>query len=141
MPLKSKQLSSNNGKKMFIVGEEWRNMPTSRKMESKVGPHKLASGSKPMSPMDRKQHGSNNGSGPGWPQAPKGIPSKVPLTSTEKKIISSSAKNSIPVMRKPLGSKSQPSIPKQSLDRRRELQESSKGKFLSRQQVSSKPQV
>lgn len=142
MPQKSKQLSSNNDKKVFNGRDERRSVPAARQIQPKVGPQKSNSVSKPMTSVDyRKRHGSNNESGHGRPQAPKALPTKVPMTSTEKKIIPPSAKNSMPVVRKPLPSKPQSSIPKQTLDRRRESQESSKGKLLSRQPMSSKPQV
>ncbi|KAL8117851.1 hypothetical protein AgCh_015665 [Apium graveolens] len=147
LPLKSKELSSNNGKRAINSRQESRAVPSDKQMRPKEarGPYNLSSASKATSMDYRKQSGSSNGTGPGRPQMPrpqmpKSLPHKTPNNSLEKRTSAPSAKRPVPVMHKPQQSKSQHSTPKQTLDRRRELQESQKGKPISRQPVS-KPQI
>ncbi|XP_017219543.2 uncharacterized protein LOC108196660 isoform X1 [Daucus carota subsp. sativus] len=181
LPLKSKEFSSNNGKKVLNSGEGSRAVPSDKQMKPR-GPHSSSSAGKPTTSMDyrkqngsnngmdyrkqngsnngmdyrkqngsnngmdyRKQNGSNNGIGPGRPQLsrpqmPKSLPPKTYNNSSERKSAPPSAKNASPVMHKPNVSRSQQSAQKQTLDRRRELQESLKGKPTSRQPVS-RPQI
>lgn len=147
LPLKSKELSSNNGKRVINSRQESRAVPSYKQMKPKEarGPHNLSSASKPTSMDYRKQNGSNNGTGPGRPQMSrpqmqKSVPHKTTNNSVEKRTIPPSAKKPVPVMHKPQQLKSQQSTPRQTLDRRREVQESLKGKPASRQPVS-KPQI
>lgn len=141
MPQKSK-VSSNIGK-MFNGRDERRVATAPRHMQLKAGPQKSGSFGKQVTAVDsQKCPSGNNGNGIGRPQAPKSLPAKIVMTSTDKKIIPPSAKNGIPVVRKPLPSKPRPSSSKLNLDQRRGLQACSKDKMLVRKQsMSTKPQV
>lgn len=116
-------------------------------MHSKVGSNKLASGSKSNSTMmdHRKQLGSNDGNGPGRPLLPKGLPSKMPASTLEKKASAPIRKSSMPVAHKPPASKLQPSISKQRVEQKKEIRapiQPNKAKLLPKQPVGlSKPQV
>lgn len=127
--------------------QESRAVPSDRQMKPKEarGPPNLSSASKPTSMDYRKQNGSNNVTGPGRsqmsrPQMQKNLQHKTPSNSLEKRTIPSSAKKPVSVMHKSQQLKSQQSTPKQILDRRRDVQESVKGRPTSRQPVS-KPQA
>ena len=115
-------------------------------MHPKVGSHKLTSASKPVlaSVEYRKRIGNSNGSGPGRPLGTKGLASKKPAVTTERKVPAAAAKSSVLSAHKQLPSKfpsaasKPPPVLKQPLNQKKEFQESSKGKMLA---VACKPQV
>lgn len=107
--------------------------------------HKLSSTSKPPSkaPTDsRKQLGSNSGNGPGRPLGPKGLPSKMPVSTMGNKSSTPGMKNPVNGVQKPLPSKVHTSVAKQNLEQRKDLREQNKPKMIPKQLVaSSKAQV
>lgn len=119
-------------------------------MQRKSGPHMIVSAGKSnLTPAtSKKQLGSNYGNGPGRPVVAKGLPSKMPITSMERKISAPTAKqypplakNSLPGVNKSLPSKNS-TMPKKPLQQKREVQEPSRGKLIPKQPMtSSKPQV
>ncbi|PON48685.1 Chromatin SPT [Parasponia andersonii] len=147
--MKSKQALGNNGR--HAQGShvershvERKSVPTNGHLHSKVGSNNLPSAGRPSSAsMDsRRQHSSSNGTGPGRPLA-KSLPSKIPAL-VEKKVSTSATKSSIPSTQKPkpLPSNLQPSIPRQQLVQKRELQAPAKAKLLPKQPSGlSKPQL
>lgn len=138
-------------------------MLASSQCKPKVGLEKLAHTGK-SSIESRKQLGSNNGSGPGRPLGPKGVPTKGSVPATGK-VTQPIAKNTISGARKPTSSptqcvarkptpsklqsgvhrpapsRSQPSLLKRS-SVQKEYQETSKPKAISKQALpSSRVQV
>ena len=110
MPARSKQALGSNGR--LVNGstghEERKSISMNGHLHSKVGSNKVASASKPNSrPMDPRRHlGNNNGTGPGRPLGSKGLPSKLPATTLERKVSQSGAKTSVPSLHRPVPSKS-----------------------------------
>ncbi|KAF2283840.1 hypothetical protein GH714_016431 [Hevea brasiliensis] len=129
VPQKYKQPSGSSVRDIRGGGREERKpIPMNGQMHSKSGLHKSTSTSKPTStPMDsRRQLGSNNGSGPGRPTGPKGLPSKMPLSTVEKKSFAPGAKTILPGAHKPLPPKMQSSVPRQKVEQKRALPEPKK---------------
>ncbi|KAK2998681.1 hypothetical protein RJ639_022865, partial [Escallonia herrerae] len=143
VPPRSKPSLNNNGRKVVNGRDERRPLPTGNQIRPKVGPQTSASTSNRTSTSveSRKQLGSSNGSGPGRPLGPKGLPSKVPNT-VVKKIAAPIGKSSINGLRQPAPSKLQSSNTKPPLEQKKRFPESSNGRTASKQPVpSSKPQV
>ncbi|KAJ9177444.1 hypothetical protein P3X46_012665 [Hevea brasiliensis] len=145
VPQKYKQPSGSSVRDIRGGGREERKpIPMNGQMHSKSGLHKSTSTSKPTStPMDsRRQLGSNNGSGPGRPTGPKGLPSKMPLSTVEKKSFAPGAKTILPGAHKPLPPKMQSSVPRQKVEQKRALPEPKKSVIMPNKRVaSSKPQI
>lgn len=134
---------ANNGRHAHANHVERKSVPMNGHPPSNVGSNKLPSASRPSSaPMDsRRQHSSSNGTGPGRPLGTKSLPSKNP-TPVERKVSTSAVKSSIPSSQRPHPSKLQPSISRQQLGQKRELQAPAKAKLLPKQPAGlSKPQV
>ncbi|KAK9284420.1 hypothetical protein L1049_023592 [Liquidambar formosana] len=148
VPHRSKQSLGNTGRQVLSGREERKPVSMNGHMQPKAGSHKINSAAKPnLTSMDsRKQLGSNSANGPGRPVGQKGLPSKMPVATLEKKASAPTAKNSMAVVHKPLPSKLNSSIPKQHLQQKRVSQEPSKAKMIPKQPVkqpmaSSKPQI
>ncbi|GMP47364.1 hypothetical protein CsSME_00015134 [Camellia sinensis var. sinensis] len=152
VPPKSRQWSTNTGRLVPNSREERKPMSTGSQTHPKTGPRKLISAGKPIptSVDSRKQLGNNNGSGPGRPLGPKGLPSKMPAATTERRVAAPQRQSldQKPSVHRPPSSKlhssapKQASVPKQSLDQKKEAQGSSRGKMMPKQPVpSSKPQI
>ncbi|CAL5372640.1 unnamed protein product [Camellia sinensis] len=152
VPPKSRQWSTNTGRQVPNSREERKPMSTGSQTHPKTGPRKLISAGKPIptSVDSRKQLGNNNGSGPGRPLGPKGLPSKMPAATTERRVAAPQRQSldQKPSVHRPPSSKlhssapKQASVPKQSLDQKKEVQGSSRGKMMPKQPVpSSKPQI
>ncbi|GMN34131.1 hypothetical protein TIFTF001_004519 [Ficus carica] len=150
---KSKQALGTSGRQVNGSHGEKKSVPMNGHLPSKPSSNKLPSASRPnSSQMDsKKQHSSKNGTGPGRPLAPKGLPSKTP-SSLEKKVSPPVAKSSASIMQKPSlqkpslqkppSSKLQPSISRQQLEQRREPQGPAKAKVLPKQPAGlSRPQI
>ncbi|CAL5370909.1 unnamed protein product [Camellia sinensis] len=88
VPPKSRQWSTKTGRQVPNSREERKPMSTGSQTHPKTGPRKLISAGKPIptSVDSRKQLGNNNGSGPGRPLGPKGLPSKMPAATTERRV-------------------------------------------------------
>lgn len=153
MLAKSKQALGTSGRQVNGSHGEKKSVPMNGHLPSKPSSNKLPSASRPnSSQMDsKKQHSSKNGTGPGRPLAPKGLPSKTP-SSLEKKVSPPVAKSSSSIMQKPSlqkpslqkppSSKLQPSISRQQLEQRREPQGPAKAKVLPKQPAGlSRPQI
>ena len=144
IPPKSKPPLSNTGRQAPSSREERKPVSMNGQIQAKAGSQKLVSASKPnlMSVDSRKQLGTNNGAGPGRPVGPKSLPSKMPVSSAEKKASAPGARSSMSGLHKAPPSKLHPSIPRQNLDQKRQFQDSNKGKMMPKQRVdSSRPQV
>ncbi|KAK2997559.1 hypothetical protein RJ639_026409 [Escallonia herrerae] len=143
VPPRSKPSLNNNGRKVVNGRDERRPLPTGNQIRPKVGPQTSASTSNRTSTSveSRKQLGSSNGSGPGRPLGPKGLPSKVPNT-VIKRIAAPIGKSSINGLRQPAPSKLQSSNTKPPLEQKKRFPEFSNGRTVSKRPVpSSKPQV
>ncbi|KAK2982303.1 hypothetical protein RJ640_014822, partial [Escallonia rubra] len=150
VPPRSKPSLNNNGRRVVNGRDERKPLPTGNQIRPKVGPQTSASTSNRTSTSveSRKQLGSSNGSGPGRPLGPKGLPSKVPNT-VVKKIAAPIGRSSINGLRQPAPSKLQSSNTKPQssnmkppLEQKKRFPESSNGRTMSKQPVpSSKPQV
>ncbi|KAF7809501.1 protein SPT2-like protein isoform X1 [Senna tora] len=159
VPGRSKQPPSNGGKLVHGGREDRKPVSVPRQLHPKSGPNnKLTSTSKPnmtsarITSGDSRRHlGNNSGSGPGRPMGPKGLPSKKPGGSVVNKLSTSGIQrsvNSVPsktpvnAVQKPLPSKAQSSIPKQSVVQRKDPRELNKPKITPKQSVAqSKPQI
>ncbi|RVX23971.1 hypothetical protein CK203_000660 [Vitis vinifera] len=144
IPPKSKPPLSNTGRQAPSSREERKPVSMNGQIQAKAGSQKLVSASKPnlMSVDSRKQLGTNNGAGPGRPVGPKSLPSKMPVSSAEKKASAPGARSSMSSLHKAPPSKLHPSIPRQNLDQKRQFQDSNKGKMMPKQRVdSSRPQI
>ncbi|XP_059285270.1 uncharacterized protein LOC132038616 isoform X3 [Lycium ferocissimum] len=135
-----KQTSSNSGRKLLDDGEVKR----SSQMQPKAVIQRSMSVNKPTQPPldSRKQFGSSNGSGPGRPLGPKGVPPKVSGNPNDKKFLTPGAKSTVPASHRPTPSRVQPAAPRQSSVQNRIPLESGKSKVMSKQGVPvSKTQV
>ncbi|XP_021655241.2 uncharacterized protein LOC110646188 isoform X2 [Hevea brasiliensis] len=144
VPQKSKQLSGSNVRDIRGAYEERKSIPINGRMHSKSGLYKSTSTDKPTSASTdlRRQLGSNNGSGPGRPTGPKGLPSKMPLSTMEKKSIAPAAKTILPAARKPLPPNKQSSVPRLQVEQKRVLPQPKKNVVMPNKPVaSSKPQI
>lgn len=153
---KSKQPLSNGGKPVRGSGVDGRFVARASHLAPKSGPsYKLNSTSQTSkaSVDSRKQLGSNSGNGPGRPVGPKGPPSKMPVNTMGNKSFTPGMKNPVNGVKKPLPSKVSSSVPKQSveqrkdaprqsMDQRKDIREHYKHKMLPKQPVApSKSQV
>ncbi|XP_057482685.1 protein spt2-like [Actinidia eriantha] len=147
---KSKQSLSNPVRQLPYGREERKPMPKGTQMHPKVGSHKLTYASKPVlaSVEYRKRIGNNNGSGPGRPLGTKGLASKKPAVTTERKVPAAAVKSSVlsahkqPPSKFPTATSKPPPVLKQPLNQKKEFKESSKGKMLPKQLgVACKPQI
>ncbi|CAL0314142.1 unnamed protein product [Lupinus luteus] len=84
----------------------------------------------------RKQLGSNSGNGPGRPGLPKGLPSKMSVSTMANKSSTHGMKNPVNGVHKSLPSKVHSSVPKQSVEQRKDLREQNKPKLVPRQPVA-----
>ncbi|KAJ1388252.1 Chromatin SPT2, partial [Sesbania bispinosa] len=145
VPVRSKPSLSNVGKLVHASRDE-------RKLGSAAGhlPHKSGSSYKPSSTSkpstasadSRKQLGNNSGNGPGRPVGPKGLPPKMSVSTTGNKSSTPGIKNPVNGVQKSVPSKANSSIPKQSMEQRRDIRESNKPKMTPKQPVaSSKSQI
>ncbi|XP_024180518.1 protein SPT2 homolog [Rosa chinensis] len=139
------QGSRENGRPVQSGRDERKAVPTNGHMHSKVGSNRPSSASsRPGSTsMDsRKQLGSNNANGPGRPLGPKGLPSKMPASTTERRASAPGLKNSLSSLQKAPSSTSQSSVQRQPVQQRKEIREPSKPNMLSKQSTGlSKPQI
>ncbi|KAK4341100.1 hypothetical protein RND71_039601 [Anisodus tanguticus] len=136
----SKQTSSDAGRKLL----DDREVKRGSQMQPKSLIQKSASINKPTQPTldSRKQFDSSNGSGPGRPLGPKGVPPKVTGDPNDKKFLTPGSKSTLPASYKPTPSRVQPTVPKQSSVQNRIPLESGKSKVMSKQGVPvPKPQV
>ncbi|KAJ8531061.1 hypothetical protein K7X08_025792 [Anisodus acutangulus] len=136
----SKQTSSDTGRKLL----DDREVKRGSQMQPKSLIQKSASINKPTQPTldSRKQFGSSNGSGPGRPLGPKGVPPKVTGDPNDKKFLTPGSKSTLPASYKPTPSRVQPTVPKQYSVQNRIPLESGKSKVMSKQGVPvPKPQV
>ncbi|OIV93012.1 hypothetical protein TanjilG_20674 [Lupinus angustifolius] len=138
LPLKS---GSNN--KLSSVRKASNASADSRKQLGSIsgngppGPRKPLGSNSGNGPADsRKQLGSNSGNGPGRPVLPKGLPSKVPVSTMANKSSTHGMKNPVNGVQKSLPSKVHSSVPKQSVDQRKDLRVQNKPKLVPRQQVA-----
>ncbi|OAY33539.1 titin [Manihot esculenta] len=144
VPQKSKQHSGSSVRDTRGVHEERKSTTVNGQMHSKSGLYKSTSTCKPTSTLinSRRQLGSNNGSGPGRPTAPKSLPSKMPPSTVEKKSFVPGAKTILPAARKPIPPIKQSSIPRQPVEQRRALPEPKKNIMKPNNSVvSSKSQI
>lgn len=162
-PPRSKQVVNQRGREVLNGHDERRpKLASSQRETNKAGLEKMVHARK-LPAEDRRQLGSNNGSGPGRPLGPKGMPSKtvLPATRTANPAV---AKNTVSrvqkptpsqmqsVQRKPTSSnlqsnihrpppRIQSSIPKRP-PMQKEYQENSKPKIMTKQPLpSSREQV
>ncbi|KAI3462630.1 hypothetical protein Pfo_019293 [Paulownia fortunei] len=155
---RSKQVVNDRGREVSNGRDGRKPMLASSQSKPKVGLEKMAPATK-LSIESRKQLGSNNGSGPGRPLGPKGVPSKSPVPATGK-VTPAVAKNTMAgahkltpsalqsVARKPTPShlqsgihrpapsRGQPSLLKKS-SVQKEYQETSKPKVMTKQALPS----
>ncbi|XP_010275521.1 PREDICTED: protein SPT2 homolog isoform X2 [Nelumbo nucifera] len=96
VPLKSKQLVNKPSRPVSNGHEERKPVSMNHKMPPKAGVQKVAPPSRPKSTSTdpRRELGSNSGNGPGRPVGPKGLPSKMPVPTVEKKASAVGAKSS-----------------------------------------------
>ncbi|XP_004288305.1 PREDICTED: protein SPT2 homolog [Fragaria vesca subsp. vesca] len=137
--------SHDNGRPVMSGHDERKAIPTNGHMHSKVGSNRPSSASsRPGSTsMDsRKQLGSNNANGPGRPLVPKGLPSKMPASTLERRVSAPGLKNNMSSLQKAPSSKSQSSLLKQPLQQRKDVREPYKPSMLSKQSTGlSKHQI
>ncbi|KAL6225019.1 hypothetical protein ACLB2K_003873 [Fragaria x ananassa] len=137
--------SHDNGRPVMSGHDERKAIPTNVHMHSKVGSNKPSSASsRPGSTsMDsRKQLVSNNANGPGRPLGPKGLPSKMPVSTSERRVSAPGFKNTMSSLQKAPSSKSQSSLLKQPLQQRKDVREPYKPSMLSKQSTGlSKHQI
>ncbi|KAK4366354.1 hypothetical protein RND71_014234 [Anisodus tanguticus] len=125
-----KQISSNAGRKLL----DDREVKRGSQMQPKSVIEKSVSINKPI--------GSSNGSGPGRPLGPKGVPPKVTGDPNDKKFLTPGSKSTLLASHRPTPSRLQPAVPRQSSVQNRIPLESGKSKVMSKQGVPvSKPQV
>ncbi|XP_011073645.1 protein SPT2 homolog isoform X1 [Sesamum indicum] len=152
---RSKQVVNDRGRDVSNGRDGRRPMPPSSQSKPKGAPEKTAK----LSTEPRKQLGSHNGSGPGRPQGPKGMPSKSPMPASGKvtapvakstmagshrpnpSTIQSGARKPLPShmqsgTQRPAPPRSQPPLKKPTVQRK-EYQESSKPKVVSKQPLPS----
>ncbi|MCD7467263.1 hypothetical protein HAX54_004592 [Datura stramonium] len=131
-----KQTSSNIGRKLL----DDREVKRGNQVQPKAVIQKSVSINKPTQPTldSRKQFGSSNGSGPGRPLGPKGVPPKVTGDLNDKKVLTPGAKSTVPASHKPTPSRVQHPVPRQSSVQNRIPLESGKSK---QGLPVSKPQV
>lgn len=136
---------NNGGKLVHRSGEDQKLVGGASHLAPKSrSNYKLSSTSKSSeAPVDsRKQLGSNSGNGPGRPVGPKGLPSKMPVNTMGNKSLTPGMKKPVNGVHKPLPSKVPSSIPKLSVEQRKDVREQNKPKILPKQPVvSSKAQV
>ncbi|XP_050363632.1 uncharacterized protein LOC126782422 isoform X2 [Argentina anserina] len=133
------QGSRENGRPGRDETHERKAAPTNGQIHSKVAPTRpsSASGRPGSTSMDsRKQLGSNIANGPGRPLGPKGLPSKIPASTSERRASAPGLKNSkSSVQRTSL--KSESSLLKQPVQQRKDVRESYKPTILSKQSRGS----
>ncbi|KAL0395866.1 UNVERIFIED_CONTAM: hypothetical protein Scaly_0035000 [Sesamum calycinum] len=152
---RSKQVVNDRGRDVSNGRDGRRPMPPSSQSKPKGAPEKTAK----LSTEPRKQLGSHNGSGPGRPQGPKGMPSKSPMPATGKATapvakntmagsqkanpssIQSGARKPLPShsqsgSQRPAPPRSQPPL-KKPMVQRKDYQESSKPKVVTKQPLPS----
>ncbi|TKY70002.1 SPT protein [Spatholobus suberectus] len=165
---KSKQPLVNGGKIVRGSDENLKLVTGSGHVAPKSGSnYKLSSINKSSkaSADSRKQLSSISGNGPGRPEGPKGLPSKMPGSSMGNKSLTPGMKNpvngvqkplssklhsvnglpkslssklhSVNVWQKPLSSKLHSTVPKQSVKQREDLREQNKPKMISKPPVAS----
>lgn len=151
---KSKQPLVNGGKIARGNDENRKLVTGAGHLASKSGSnYKLSSTNKSIkaSADSRKQMSSNSGNGPGRPVGPKGLPSKMPVTTMANKSLTPGTKNlvngvqkplpsklhSVNGLQKPLSSKLHSSLPKQSVEQRKDPREQNKPKMISTQPLAS----
>ncbi|RDY06746.1 hypothetical protein CR513_09220, partial [Mucuna pruriens] len=125
VPARSKLPLSNGGKHVRASHEERKLGSAAGRLPPKSGSsYKTSSTSKPsMASADyRKQLGNNSGNGPGRPVGSKGLPSKISVGTTGNKSSTPAIKNPVNGMQKSLPSKTHSSIPKQSMEQRKDVQ-------------------
>ncbi|CAK7339677.1 unnamed protein product [Dovyalis caffra] len=140
VPQKSKQPPSKSGRNIHGSHEERKPVSRNGQMHSKVGSQKPTYANKPdaTSMNSKRQLGISNGTGPGRPAQPKGLPSKTPVPIMQKKASAPSVKKILPAMHKPIPSKS--SVPKEHWEQRKGLQEPSNAKMIAKQPLASSKQ-
>ncbi|XP_009781867.1 uncharacterized protein LOC107779433 [Nicotiana tabacum] len=134
-----KQSSSNTGRKLL----DDREVKRGSQMQPKAAIQKSVSINRPTQPSldSRKQFSSSNGSGPGRPLGPKGVPTKVTGNPNDKKFLAPGAKSNVAALHRPTPSKMLPSVRRQSLVQNRVPLESGKSKVMPKQGVPvSRPQ-
>ncbi|KAL0381475.1 UNVERIFIED_CONTAM: hypothetical protein Sangu_0211800 [Sesamum angustifolium] len=152
---RSKQVVNDRGRDVSNGRDGRRPMPPSSQSKPKGAPEKTAK----LSTEPRKQLSSHNGSGPGRPQGPKGMPSKSPMPATGKATapvakntmagsqkanpssIQSGARKPLPShsqsgSQRPAPPRSQPPL-KKPMVQRKDYQESSKPKVVTKQPLPS----
>ncbi|KAM3394618.1 protein SPT2 isoform X1 [Capsicum galapagoense] len=135
-----KQTSSDIGRKLV----DDREVKRGSQIQQKAVIQKSMSNNKPTQPTldSRKQFSSSNGSGPGRSLGPKGVPPKVTGDLNDKKFLAPGTKSTVSVSNRPLPSRVQSAVPKQSSVQKRIPNESGNSKVMSKQGVPvSKPQI
>lgn len=143
VPGKSKHSLSNGGKLVRSTGDNRRPVAGASHLAPKPqSNYKLSSSSQASkaSVDSRKQLGSSSGNGPGRPVGPKGMPSagskgmpsKMPVNTMGSKSVTPGMRNPVNGVQKPPPSKVFPSVPKYSMDQRKDVRELHKPKILPR---------
>ncbi|PIN00349.1 hypothetical protein CDL12_27149 [Handroanthus impetiginosus] len=107
---RSKQVVNDRGRDVSDGRDRRKPVSGSSQSKPKVDPGKVAPTRK-LSIDSRKQLGNNNGSGPGRPLGPKGVPSKSPVPATLK-TAPPVARNMVAATHKPTSSSLQPGVRK-----------------------------
>ncbi|KAL5099991.1 hypothetical protein RYX36_004318 [Vicia faba] len=149
VPGKSKHPLSNGGKLVRSTGDNRRPVAGASHLAPKPqSNYKLSSSSQASkaSVDSRKQLGSNSGNGPGRPMGSKGLPSKMPVNTMGSKSVKPGMRNPVNGVQKQPPPKGVSSVPKHSLDQRKDVRELHKSKILPRPPprppvVSSRAQV
>ncbi|XP_058777442.1 uncharacterized protein LOC131651768 [Vicia villosa] len=143
VPGRSKHSLSNGGKLVRSTGDNRRPVAGASHLAPKPqSNYKLSSSSQASkASVDSRKHlGSNSGNGPGRPVGPKGMPSvgskgmpsKMPVNTMGRKSVTPGMRNPVNGVQKPPPSKVFPSVPKYSMDQRKDVRELHKPKILPR---------
>ncbi|CAL5188512.1 unnamed protein product [Lathyrus oleraceus] len=135
VPGKSKHSLSNGGKLVRSTGDNRRPVAGASHLAPKPqSNYKLSSSSQASkaSVDSRRQLGSNNGNGPGRPVGSKGMPSKMPVNTMGSKSVTPGMRNPVNGVQKQPPSKVLSSVPKHSMDQRKDVRELHKPKILPR---------
>lgn len=135
VPGKSKHSLSNGGKLVRSTGDNRRPVAGASHLAPKPqSNYKLSSSSQASkaSVDSRRQLGSNNGNGPGRPVGSKGMPSKMPVNTMGSKSVTPGMRNPVNGVQKQPPSKVLSSVPKHSMDQRKDVRELHKPKMLPR---------